>query len=105
MWPALETRSSVGFRPKMPQQCAGTRIEPPMSLPMSSGASPAATAAAAPPLEPPGVRARSHGLFVRPKTGLSVCRSASSSETFVLPRTIAPACRIRRATVPSRSGT
>ena len=39
---------------------------------MSSGERPAATAAALPPDEPPGVRARSHGLLVRPKSGLAV---------------------------------
>ena len=38
------------------------RIEPPPSEPCAAGASPAATAAAAPPLEPPGVRERSQGL-------------------------------------------
>ena len=56
-----------------------------MSLPNSSGVSPAASAAAPPPVEPPGVRARSHGLFVRPKTGLLDCQSASIGGTFVLP--------------------
>ena len=50
----------------MPQKCAGQRIEPPMSLPSSSGVNPAATAAAAPPDEPPGVRVVSHGLLVVP---------------------------------------
>ena len=37
-----------------------------MSLPNSSGVNPAASAAAPPPVEPPGVRVTSHGLFVRP---------------------------------------
>ena len=37
-----------------------------MSEPTSSALSPAAIAAALPPLLPPGVRPRSHGLFVRP---------------------------------------
>ena len=42
------------------------RIEPPPSLPCATGTMPAATAAAAPPEEPPGVRSRSHGLRVGP---------------------------------------
>jgi hypothetical protein len=42
------------------------RIEPPPSLPCAIGNMPPATAAAAPPLEPPGERSRSHGLRVIP---------------------------------------
>ena len=45
-------------------------MEPPMSLPSSSGVSPAATAAAAPPDEPPAVREVSQGLLVTPYTSL-----------------------------------
>ena len=48
------------------------RIDPPMSEPHSSALNPAAIAAAAPPDEPPQLRAACHGLFVRPKSGLSV---------------------------------
>ena len=50
-------------------------MEPPMSLPSSTGVSPEATAAAAPPDDPPTVRAVSHGLLVTPYTSLKVCRS------------------------------
>ena len=39
-------------------------MEPPVSVPSASGASQAATAAAEPPLEPPGIRSQSHGLRV-----------------------------------------
>ena len=42
------------------------RIEPPPSLAWAIGNMPAATAAAAPPLEPPGERSRSQGLRVTP---------------------------------------
>ena len=59
-------RARVGFRPKRPQQEAGMRIEPPPSLACASGTIPAATAAAAPPLEPPGVSAGSQGFLVGP---------------------------------------
>src|SRR2546425_8805789 len=62
-----------------------------MSLPTSSGVSPAASAAAPPPVDPPGVRAGSHGFTVRPKIGLSACQSARTGGTFVLPTTTAPA--------------
>jgi hypothetical protein len=40
--------------------------------------SPAATAAAAPPDEPPGVRAISHGLLVCPYSWLAVCAKSAS---------------------------
>ena len=42
------------------------RIEPPPSLAWASGNMPPATAADAPPLEPPGERCVSHGLRVMP---------------------------------------
>ena len=50
----------------MPVTAAGWRIEPPVSVPIDSGASNAATAADEPPDEPPGMRVRSHGLCVGP---------------------------------------
>src|SRR3954451_7206642 len=65
---------------------------------------PAASAAADPPPEPPGVRAGSHGLLVRPKIGFSVWRGSPSQDvTMVCPMRIAPAARSRAATVPSSS--
>ena len=66
-----------------------------MSLPASRPVSPAASAAAAPPDEPPGVRAWFQGLTVFPYTGLTVSQSASSVGTFDLPKTFAPALRNR----------
>ena len=56
----------------MPQQAAGMRIEPAPSVPSAMGPMPDATAAAAPPLDPPVVRDVSHGLRVVPKLGPSV---------------------------------
>ncbi len=41
-----------------------------MSVPISRSVTPAASAAAEPPDEPPGVRVTSCGLFVVPKTSL-----------------------------------
>ena len=49
------TQPRLGFRPTSPHAAAGTRIEPPESVPCAIGTMPEATAAAAPPLEPPGV--------------------------------------------------
>ena len=52
-------------------------MDPPPSLAVASGTIPAATAAAEPPLEPPGVRQRSHGLRAGgPNLGLRVRRDA-----------------------------
>ena len=48
------------------------RIEPAPSDPSAAPASPAATAVAVPPDEPPGVRCGSHGLRVTPNVGDSV---------------------------------
>ena len=66
------TRPRLGFRPTRPQQPAGIRIEPPPSEPCASGTSPAATAAPAPPLEPPAVRVRSQGVRAGGATSGSV---------------------------------
>jgi len=51
---------------QLAQQCAGPRMLPARSDPSPRNPSPAASAAAVPPDEPPGVRPRSQGLFVTP---------------------------------------
>src|SRR5262245_3022998 len=102
---AGETRPREGLMPKRPQQDDGIRIEPPPSLPWASGARPAATAAAAPPLEPPGVRDLSHGLRQSPFSSDSVIAIVPNSGVFVLPMTRNPASRMRRTTLVSKSGT
>ena len=48
------------------------RIEPAPSEAVAAAHSPAATAAALPPLEPPGVRSGFQGLRVMPNAGPSV---------------------------------
>src|SRR2546428_154050 len=58
--------------PTIPHRAAGWRIEPPVSEPSATVASPAATAAAEPPLDPPGTRARSWGVRVGKKAEFSV---------------------------------
>jgi len=47
-------------------------MEPPPSLPTPPIEQPEAMAAASPPLDPPEVRERSHGLLVGPVSRLSV---------------------------------
>src|SRR5207249_2386238 len=61
-----DVRPRVGFSPTRPQALAGMRIEPPPSFACAAGTSPAATAAAAPPLEPPDERLGSQGFRVGP---------------------------------------
>ena len=81
----------MGFRPTIPHSEAGWRIEPPVSVPIAQGAVPAATAAALPPLEPPGTRSRSQGFCTGPKPEFSFEEPIANSSWFVLPSTRAPA--------------
>ncbi len=72
-----------------------------MSEPRASGASKAATAAADPPPEPPGMRSRSHGLRVGPYAENSVEEPIANSSMLVLPSGTRPAARERATTVAS----
>ena len=92
---AVGTSPRVVFSPNRAQDAAGARIDPAPSDAVDAGTSAAATAAAAPPLEPPGVRCRSHGLRVMPPARVSVKHWAASSGVRVMPTTIAPAARSR----------
>ena len=56
----------VGLNPATPQWSAGKRIEPAMSLPWPMAQIPVATAAAAPPEDPPHEMRGSHGFSVSP---------------------------------------
>ena len=53
MTPARETRVCVAFSPVTPQSVAGSRIEPPVSLPSAAVKNRAATPAPEPEEEPP----------------------------------------------------
>ncbi len=75
-----------------------------MSEPRLTAANPAATAAAEPPLEPPGTRVVSWGLRVGPNAEFSVLEPIANSSRFVLPITTAPASRSRVTTVASYGG-
>ena len=70
--PSRPTAPMVGFHPTSPHIDAGMRTEPPPSDDVAIGTRPAASAAADPPLEPPGERSRFHGFRVAPNTGLNV---------------------------------
>ncbi len=74
---------------------------PAPSEPMAAATSPAATAAALPPDEPPGVCLRDQGLRVCPNAGPLVNGHWPSSQQLVLPTMTAPAARSRRTTSES----
>src|SRR5215470_5202200 len=57
-----EIRPRLGLMPNSPHTLDGILIDPPPSLPCAAGASPDATAVAAPPLDPPADLDRSHGV-------------------------------------------
>ena len=99
------TSPTEGRNPTTPQKLAGFRSDPPRSLPSAIGTIPLASAAAAPPEEPPALLDRSWGLRVGPKTGLNVWEPAPNSGVFVLPSMTAPASRTRTTNGSSRSGT
>src|SRR5437870_10533022 len=91
-------RARVGLRLKRPHADAGMRIEPPPSVPWAIGSMPEATAAAAPPLEPPAVCVSFHGLRVGPKSRGSVDGARPISGVLDLPVMTRPARR-RRAVI------
>jgi hypothetical protein len=66
------TTPGLGRSPTIPQKLAGMRKDPPRQEPLASHTSPVASAAAAPPEEPPALRVKFHGLRVIPHTGLKV---------------------------------
>ena len=88
----------MGLSATIPQNAAGIRTEPPPSVPSASWPSPAATAAEAPPLEPPGVNAGSYGFRVMPVRVLSVTPFQANSGVVVLPITTHPASQVAAVT-------
>ncbi len=100
--PNVGTRPYVGLSPGRPHELPGPRMEPPPSLAVPNGSAPALTAAAVPPLDPPGVRAGFQGLRVTPVSGLAVYPHAPNSGVAVLPIGIAPAARNRATWRSSR---
>src|SRR5690349_15254531 len=92
------TRPYVGRSPETPQNDAGMRTDPPVSVPRVSVARPAGSAPPGPALDPPVVRDRSHGLRASPNRCIS---PEANSVVFSLPRQMAPACRSLAATTQS----
>ena len=88
--------------PVMPVKVAGWRIEPPVSVPVAAGTRRAATAAAEPPDEPPGTRARSQGLRTGPKAEFSLAEPIANSSQLSLPSVTVPAAARRCTTVASK---
>src|SRR5262245_66247300 len=81
--------------PTMPVKAAGWRIEPPVSVPVAPRQSPAATAAAEPPEEPPGTSGvfaplRRHGEITGPRNELSFDEPMANSSLLSLPSMTAP---------------
>ena len=72
--------------------------------PSAADARPAATLAAAPPLEPPAVRAGFQGLAAGGATSVSVVADWPNSAVLVLPRNTAPASRSRATGGESYAG-
>ncbi len=87
----------------MPQNDDGIRMDPPVSVPRAMGTTPAASAAADPPLDPPVIRVGSQGFAVGPHAETRFVAPAASSCMLVLPTTMAPAARIRRTSSASAS--
>src|SRR5687768_611209 len=85
----------------MPQNAAGCRTDPPVSLPNAIGTMPAATVAADPPEEPPGTRVGSSGFRTGPYALYSFDDPIANSSQFVFPITTAPAARRRDTAVAS----
>jgi hypothetical protein len=77
--------------PVMPQNEAGWRIEPPVSVPVAAGARRAATAAALPPEEPPGIRDWSQGFLTGLNAEFSLEEPMANSSQFNLPSVTTPA--------------
>src|SRR4029077_9302663 len=95
---------NVGFNPTHPQSAAGIRIDPPVSDPRAPAQSPATTAIADPPLEPPGLRVGSCGLRATPHHGLALLTPYANSCRLVFPKMMAPAARSRATAAASRIG-
>src|SRR3954471_16795880 len=101
--PSSGIRPQVVFRPVIPQQAAGIRTEPPVSVPRATSASPVATATAEPLDEPPGIRRGSSGFGGVPSHGVIPLADQHNSVRLVLPTIRAPARRAAATTGASRS--
>ena len=103
--PARLIRPNVGLIPATPQKVAGMRTDPPVSLATAAGTMPEATAAADPPLEPPGTRPVFHGLRGLGRVACCEVIPQPNSWERVTPTITAPAARSRRTSSASTSDT
>lgn len=97
----VEIRPRCGLMPTRCVHAAGMRMLPAPSEPIAAVTRPAATAAALPPEDPPGVCRRDQGLRVCPNPGPLVNGHWPNSQVFVLPTITAPAALRRRTTSQS----
>src|SRR5215469_1851638 len=88
----------------MLQNEAGSRIDPPVSVPTASATERAPTVLALPPDEPPGTPSRSHGLRVGKNAEFSHDEPIANSSMFVLPTITASAASSRSTTVAENGG-
>src|SRR5579864_6253525 len=88
----------------MLQKDAGSRIEPPVSVPTASGTDLAPTVLALPPEEPPGTPSRSYGLCVGKHAEFSHDEPIANSSIFVFPTMTASAASSRSTTVDENGG-
>ena len=88
----------VGLYPTTPQNAAGRTIDPVVCVANATGTMPAATAAADPDDEPPGVRVGSCGFVVDPGG------HAANSVVTSFPRTTMPRCRAIATLAASAGG-
>ncbi len=95
----------LGRIPNRPQKLAGTRTDPPVSVPSAKSQTPPATADADPEEEPPGTRSGAAGLSGVPVNGFSPRMPRETSSVPVLPMIEAPACNRRVTTQACCDGT
>src|SRR6185503_21040678 len=96
--PTIGSSPNDGFIAATPQNDAGRITEPPVCVPSASGIMPAATAAAEPEDDPPGVWPWLRGLSV------GVGSSEANAVVVVLPMMLAPACVSIMTTAASPRG-
>src|SRR6478672_11983048 len=88
--PVRDTTPGVLRTPTRPQNDAGSRIEPPQSVPTPIVARLAAIDAPVPALEPPGSWSSAYGFLVSPLTDEYENHELAKSGSVVLPRITAP---------------
>src|SRR6185295_11142094 len=107
--PQREQRPYVGFMPTVPVNAAGWRMDPPVSVAVAPRQRSAATAAAEPPDEPPGVSEaselpRRQGDTTGPKREVSFDEPMANSSMLSLPSISAPSRQRLAVTVLSYVG-